>query len=99
MIDLDPQYQLAAVSEPKRKHVWVLSGTLKVDAEAYLLLLKRLETNGFDLARLERSPQGGWRRPDTTLIPFSCRLEMCPDGSTAYRSRRVGGLRVGTNPK
>lgn len=59
VIDLDPQYQLAAVSEPKRKYLWVLSRTPEVDAEAYLQLLNRLEAGGFDLARLERSPQGG----------------------------------------
>jgi apolipoprotein D and lipocalin family protein len=56
VIDLDPEYQLVAVSEPKREYLWVLSRTPEVDEEAYRQLLARLEAQGFDLDRLERSP-------------------------------------------
>lgn len=55
VIDLDPEYRLVAVSEPKRAYLWVLSRTPEVDAEAYRQLLARLEARGFDLNRLERS--------------------------------------------
>lgn len=55
VIDLDPDYKLAAVSEPSRRYLWILSRTPEVDAEAYQQLLSRLETRGFDLGRLERS--------------------------------------------
>jgi apolipoprotein D and lipocalin family protein len=57
VIDLDTQYQLAAVSEPKREYLWVLSRTPRVDAVAYQALLTRLAQRGFDLQRLQPSPQ------------------------------------------
>ncbi len=57
VIDLDPQYRLVAVSEPKREYLWVLSRTPKVDQKAYDELLARLEKKGFDLRKLEVSKQ------------------------------------------
>ena len=57
VIDLDPQYQLVAVSEPERDYLWVLSRTPKVEPAAYQALLARLAQRGFDLNRLELSPQ------------------------------------------
>lgn len=55
VIDLDPAYQLVAVSEPKREYLWVLSRTPAVDAAAYQALLGRLQVKGFDLSKLEKS--------------------------------------------
>lgn len=57
VIDLDPAYQLVAVSEPKREYLWVLSRTPTVDVAAYQALLGRLQRKGFDLSKLERSAQ------------------------------------------
>ena len=57
VIDLDPGYQLVAVSEPEREYLWVLSRTPAVSAEAYGALLARLKVQGFDLDRLERTRQ------------------------------------------
>lgn len=57
VIDLDPQYQLVAVSEPEREFLWVLSRSPQVEAGAYQALLARLARQGFDTQRLERSPQ------------------------------------------
>lgn len=57
VIDLDPGYQLAAVSEPKREYLWILSRTPAVDAVAYEALLGRLRVKGFDTTRLERTAQ------------------------------------------
>lgn len=57
VIDLDPAYQLVAVSEPRREYLWVLSRAPAVDEQAYRRLLARLEARGFDVQRLERSPQ------------------------------------------
>lgn len=56
VIDLDPAYTLAAVSEPSRRYLWVLSRTPTADPAAYRALLERLRAQGFDLARLEASP-------------------------------------------
>lgn len=58
VIDIDSDYQLAAVSEPKREYLWVLSRTPEVNPAAYDALLARLEKKGFDLRKLERTRQG-----------------------------------------
>ena len=57
VIDLDPGYQLAAVSEPKRKYLWILSRSPTVDPYVYEALIQRLEKMGFDTEQLEVSPQ------------------------------------------
>lgn len=57
VIDLDPAYQLVAVSEPTREYLWVLSRTAKAEPAAYDALLARLASKGFDLKRLEQSRQ------------------------------------------
>ena len=58
VIDIDPAYQLVAVSEPKREYLWILSRVSKADPAAYEALLGRLTRMGFDLNRLEVSKQG-----------------------------------------
>jgi apolipoprotein D and lipocalin family protein len=57
VIDLDPDYQLAAVSEPGREYLWILSRTPTVPQQAYAALLARLERQGFDLTKLQHTPQ------------------------------------------
>ena len=57
VIDLDADYQLAAVSDAKRKYLWVLSRTPTVDGQAYEALRQRLAQQGFDLKKLVLSPQ------------------------------------------
>ena len=57
VIDLDADYQLVAVSEPKREYLWILARTPEVSAKAYDELLARLEKKGFDLKKLEKSRQ------------------------------------------
>jgi apolipoprotein D and lipocalin family protein len=59
VIDLDPDYTLAAVSEPKREYLWILARTPTVPAAAYDALLARLRRQGFDPGRLERTRQDG----------------------------------------
>jgi apolipoprotein D and lipocalin family protein len=58
VIDLDPSYQLAAVSEPKREYLWILARTPKVDPAAYDALLGRLAAQGLDMNRLAPTKQG-----------------------------------------
>ena len=57
VIDLDPQYQLAAVSDPRREYLWVLSRTPQVDPKAYADLLQRLKQQQFDIQKLEITAQ------------------------------------------
>lgn len=58
VIDLDADYQLVAVSEPSREYLWVLARTPQVDKAKYDALLVRLKAKGFDLGKLQLSPQG-----------------------------------------
>ena len=57
VIDLDADYQLAAVSDAKREYLWVLSRTPQVNAKAYDNLLERLKAQHFDVKKLEPTPQ------------------------------------------
>jgi apolipoprotein D and lipocalin family protein len=57
VIDLDTDYQLAAVSDAKREYLWVLSRTPQVNAKAYDALLDRLKAQHFDVKKLETTPQ------------------------------------------
>lgn len=57
VVDLDARYELAAVSEPKKEYLWVLSRTPAVEPGDYAALLARLKAQGFDLNRLVLTPQ------------------------------------------
>jgi apolipoprotein D and lipocalin family protein len=58
VIDLDPGYTLAAVSEPNRRYLWILSRTPSVAPQAYAALLGRLTAQGFDTSKLVATKQG-----------------------------------------
>ncbi len=55
VIDLDERYELAAVSEPTRQYLWILSRKPTVDASRYAALLHRLTGMGLDVQQLETS--------------------------------------------
>ena len=58
VIDIDSEYQLAAVSDPQRKYLWILSRTKTVEPAKYQALLNRLvNDNGFSLEQLSLTPQ------------------------------------------
>jgi len=57
VIDLDPQYQVAAVSDPRREYLWVLSRTPQIDPKPYADLLQRLNQQQFDIQKLELTSQ------------------------------------------
>lgn len=57
VVDLDDRYELAAVSEPAREYLWILSRTPVVDEQRYAALLLRLKAMGLEVDRLEKSPQ------------------------------------------
>jgi len=63
VIDLDEQYRLSAVSEPKRENLWILSRTPQVDPAEYAALLTRLTAQGLDVSRLIRTPQTQLQQP------------------------------------
>ncbi len=55
IVDLDHQYGLVAVSEPRREYLWILSRTRTVEPSRYAALLGRLQEMGLDTARLEKT--------------------------------------------
>jgi len=62
VIDLDANYQLAAVSDAKREYLWVLSRTPQLNSQAYEALLERLKAQHFDVQKLDRTPQASVQR-------------------------------------
>ena len=58
VVDLDADYQLSAVSEPRREYLWILSRTPQLEPARYEALLQRLKAQGLDVDRLEHTPQG-----------------------------------------
>ena len=57
VIDLDSQYQVAAVSDSKREYLWVLSRTPQLDKKTYDELIVRLRAQQFDTQKLEPTQQ------------------------------------------
>ena len=57
VIDLDAQYQVAVVSDPKREYLWILSRSPQLDAKTYEDLLLRLQQQQFDVRKLEKTTQ------------------------------------------
>jgi apolipoprotein D and lipocalin family protein len=57
VIDLDTDYQLAAVSDAKREYLWVLSRSPHVSHASYDALLARLKAQHFDVQKLVLTPQ------------------------------------------
>ncbi|MFZ4714776.1 MAG: lipocalin family protein [Bacteriovoracaceae bacterium] len=52
IIDLDPNYQYAVVSDPKRSTLWILSRTPKMDEEVLAGIFERLKEQEYDLSKL-----------------------------------------------
>ena len=57
VIDLDADYQLAAVGDPSKSYLWILSRTPQVSADRYDAVLQRLNVMGFDITKLEKTRQ------------------------------------------
>lgn len=56
IIDLDKDYTVAAVSEPNREFLWILSRTPTLDEKRWNALMTRLEAQGLSIGKLERTP-------------------------------------------
>ncbi len=57
VIDLDPQYQIAVVSDPRREYLWILSRTPQLDRKVYEEVLQRIQNQQFDVSKLELTSQ------------------------------------------
>jgi apolipoprotein D and lipocalin family protein len=57
VLDLAPDYSTAVVGTPDRDYLWILSRTPDVDAPTYARLIEAARTQGYDVSRIERTPQ------------------------------------------
>jgi apolipoprotein D and lipocalin family protein len=57
VIDLDENYQYAVVGSPERKNLWIFSRTPEMSAATYQKILRKIETAGYNPAKLEKTPQ------------------------------------------
>ncbi|MBR0680304.1 lipocalin family protein [Roseomonas eburnea] len=58
VIGLDPQYRWAVVGAPGRDYLWILSRTAAMAPADYAMAVEIARREGFDTARLQRTPQG-----------------------------------------
>jgi apolipoprotein D and lipocalin family protein len=56
ILELDRDYQWAAVGHPDRKHLWILARTPQLDPAILGPLRARLAAQGYDISRLQRTP-------------------------------------------
>ncbi len=56
IIDLAPDYSWVVVGEPSRRFLWILARTPQLPPATYEAILARLPAQGYDPARLLRSP-------------------------------------------
>jgi len=57
IVELDPDYRYAVVGHPSRDYLWILSRTPALDEATYAGVVARMAARGFDVDRLERTPQ------------------------------------------
>lgn len=57
IIDLDDQYNYAAVGDPKREYFWILSREPKMSDTVYQNILRRAEAKGFNPGKVVKTPQ------------------------------------------
>jgi apolipoprotein D and lipocalin family protein len=57
IIDLEKDYEYAAVGDPKREYFWILSRKPELDVATYQAILRRAETLGFNPSKVYKTPQ------------------------------------------
>jgi apolipoprotein D and lipocalin family protein len=57
IIELDPEYRYAVVGHPSRDYLWILARARTIEPSTYDVLVARIAAQGYDLERLDRTPQ------------------------------------------
>lgn len=57
ILDLDKDYKYAAVGDPKREYLVILSRTPELSDAVYQNILRRVENLGYNPAKLQKTPQ------------------------------------------
>ncbi len=63
IIDLDKDYRYAVVGEPDRNYLWVISRTPELEQQTYEAILKWIAEHGYDVSRIQKTPQSAARGP------------------------------------
>lgn len=58
IIDLPADYSYSVIGTPDREYFWILSRSPKMDDATYQAILRRAEEQGFDPAKVVKTPQG-----------------------------------------
>jgi apolipoprotein D and lipocalin family protein len=57
IIELGKDYEYAVVGYESRKYLWILSRKPQMEEALYNELLERIQAKGFDLSKIEKTPQ------------------------------------------
>jgi apolipoprotein D and lipocalin family protein len=57
IIDLDPDYKWAVVSNGSKKYLWILARRPFLDEEIYQKIIQKLQLKGFDTTQLKKTAQ------------------------------------------
>jgi apolipoprotein D and lipocalin family protein len=57
ILGLGKDYEYAVIGEESHNYLWILSRTPQMDKAVYNELLKRVQEKGFDISKLETTPQ------------------------------------------
>ena len=57
ILDLGPNYDYAVVGEPRRKYLWILSRSPRMDETLYQQLLQKMASQGFNTEMMIRTSQ------------------------------------------
>ena len=58
VIDLPADYSYSVIGTPDRKYFWILSREAKMEDSTYQAILRRAEDQGFNPAKVVKTPQG-----------------------------------------
>lgn len=59
IVGLGHDYEYAIVAEPRRKYLWILSRTPRMNPTLYSRIIAQIEAAGYDTSKLLRTPQSG----------------------------------------
>jgi apolipoprotein D and lipocalin family protein len=59
VLDVDPNYQWAAVGHPSRGYGWVLARSKTMSESTYQSIMKKFAAQGYDTSKFEKVPQQG----------------------------------------
>lgn len=63
IVYLTPDYSQTIIGREKRDHVWIMARTPAIPEQEYSSILRLLERQGYDIARVQKVPQRWEKKP------------------------------------